>query len=75
MEKEYKEGDTIYILMEAIIASTLMDDWVNHNYSCDMLVHRSKKHPGYIVVETKNLLWANRIIKWYQYKEVTYQTK
>ena len=75
MEKEYKEGDTIYILMEGIMASTLMDDWVNHNYSCDRLVHRSKKHPGCIVVETKNLLWANRIIKWYQYKEVTYQTK
>lgn len=75
MEKEYKEGDTIYILLEAIMASTLMDDWVNHNYGCDMLVHRSKKHPGSIVVETKNLLWANRIIKWYQYKEVTYQTK
>lgn len=75
MEKEYKEGDTIYILMEAIMASTLMDDWVIHNYSCDMLVHRSKKHPGSIVVETKNLLWANRIIKWYQYKDVTYQTK
>lgn len=75
MEKEYKEGDTIYILMEAIMASTLMDDWVNYNYGCDMLVHRSKKHPGSIVVETKNLLWANRIIKWYQYKKVTYQTK
>lgn len=49
MEKEYKEGDTIYILMEAIMASTLMDDWVNHNYGCDMLVHRSKKHPGCVV--------------------------
>lgn len=75
MEKEYKEGDTIYILMEGIMASTLMDDCVNHNYSCDMLVHRSKKHPGCVVIETKSLVWANRIIKWYQYKEVTYQTK
>lgn len=40
-----------------------------------MLVHRSKKHPGCVVIETKSLVWANRIIKWYQYKEVTYQTK
>lgn len=75
MEKEYKEGDTIYILMEGVMASTLMDDWVNHNYGCDMLVHHSKKHPGCVVIETKSLMWANRIIKWYQCKKVTYQTK
>lgn len=48
MENDYKQGDTIYILLEDFVASTLMDDWVNHNYECDMLVHRSKKHHGCI---------------------------
>ena len=75
MENDYKQGDTIYILLEDFVASTLMDDWVNHNYECNMLVHRSKKHHGCIVVETTNQMWANRIIQWYDYKEVTYRSK
>ena len=75
MENDYKKGDTIYILMDAISANSLMDDWVHHNYGCDLHVHRSKNHSGCIVVETTDIMWASRIIQWYQYKKVTYKTK
>lgn len=75
MERNYKQGDTIYLLMDAMSATTLMEDWITHKYECDMLVHRSKKTKGFIVIETKNLLWASRIILWYNPKEVTYKTK
>lgn len=75
MNSDYKQGDTIYILMDPIHAHGLMDDWVNHNYECDLMVHRSKKNKGKIVVETKDLMWANRIIQWHSYEKVTYGSK
>lgn len=75
MEQEYKDGDTIYLLMDADRASALMNDWVEHKFECDMLVHRSKKTKGCVVVETKDIFWASRIIQWYKPKKVTYITK
>lgn len=75
MEQEYKDGDTIYLLMDADIASALMNDWVVHGFECDMLVHRSKKNKGCVVVETKNTIWAARIVQWFRPKKVTFVTK
>lgn len=71
--EEYKDGDTIYILMKSGSAESLMDDWLHLNYECDLHVHRSKKNKGCLVVETKNLMWANRIIRWHSYERVTYK--
>ena len=75
MEEAYKRGDTIYILMDAKRAAVLMDDWVTHNYECDMLVHRSKKTEGFVVVETTDLLWARRIILWYKPNKVKIKSR
>ena len=75
MDNDYQEGDTIYILMDSSSASGLMDDWLHYNYECSLLVHRSQKNRGKVVVETKNLMWASRIIKWYTYESVTYKRK
>ena len=34
MNNEYQQGDTIYILMDAMSAKGLLDDWLHHNYEC-----------------------------------------
>lgn len=75
MEEDYKRGDTIYLLTDARSATSLMDDWLTHNYECDLLVHRSLKNKGCVVVETTDLLWARRIILWYKPKKVKCKTK
>lgn len=75
MEEAYKKGDTIYLLMDAKSARGLMDDWAEHNYECDLVVHRSQKNRGCVVVETRDLLWARRIMLWHQVKRVTCTTK
>lgn len=71
--EDYKEGDTIYILMKADMAQAMMDSWLQGNYQCDLHVCRSKKTKGCVVVKTKDIMWANRIIKWHGYEKVTYK--
>lgn len=71
--EDYKEGDTIYILMKADMAQAMMDGWLLGNYQCDLHVCRSKKTKGCVVVKTKDIMWANRIIKWHGYEKVTYR--
>lgn len=71
--EDYKQGDTIYILLKADTARAVMTDWLECNYRCDLHVCRSKKTKGCVVVKTKDLMWANRIIKWYGYEQVTYR--
>lgn len=73
MSNEYHQGDTIYILMAATRASSLMEDWLHYNYECDLLIHRSKKNKGKVVIETHDLMWASRIIQWHSYEQVTYK--
>lgn len=75
MSNDYKQGDTIYILMTAMSAQGLLEDWLQHNYECDLHLHRSKQNKGMVVVETKDLMWASRIIKWHKCEKVTYKTK
>lgn len=73
MNNEYQPGDIIYILMDAMSAQSLLDDWLHHNYECDLHLRRSVKNKGKVVIETKDLMWANRIIKWHKYEQVTYK--
>ena len=54
MSNDYKQGDTIYILMTAMCAQGLLEDWLQHNYECDLHLHRSKQNKGMVVVETKD---------------------
>lgn len=75
MTADYKPGDTIYILMEPDAAEGLVEDWFTHGYECDMRLKKSEKNPGKVVIETKDLMWAARIIKWNSYEKVTYKNK
>ncbi len=75
MEREYRDGDTIYILMDGSAACGVMEDWVDRNYACDLIVHRSRKNRGKMVIETKDVMWAARIIQWHKCDQVTYQNQ
>lgn len=75
MEGEYHQGDTVYILMDATKAQGVLDDWLYHGYGCDLRLHRSVKSKGKIVVETRDPVWAARIIKWHSIEQVTYRNK
>ena len=70
---KYKDGDTIFILMTAEQCKSVMREWLDQNYECDLDVMRSQKNKGKFVLKTKSLMWANRIIQWHGYEKVTYQ--
>lgn len=70
---DYEKGDIIYLLLSKEQCSSVLDDWMECNYSCDLSVRRSTKTPGCYVVTTKSLMWATRIIKWHGYQNVTYK--
>ena len=62
---KYKDGDTIFILMTAEQCKSVMREWLEHNYECDLNVMRSQKNKGKFVLKTKSLMWSNRIIQWH----------
>lgn len=70
---KYKDGDTIFILMTAEQCKSVMREWLEQNYECDLNVMRSQKNKGKFVLKTKSLMLANRIIQWHGYEKVTYQ--
>lgn len=70
---KYKDGDTIFILMTAEQCKSVMREWLERDYECDLNVMRSQKNKGKFVLKTKSLMWANRIIQWHGYEKVTYQ--
>lgn len=43
---DYRQGDTIYILLKKIQAEGVMDEWLEGNWQCDLTVHRSQKNKG-----------------------------
>lgn len=70
---EYKDGDTIYILLKAAKVRSLLSDWLERNYQCDLQVCRSRKTPGCVVVKTKDIMWASCIVRWYEYEKVDFR--
>ena len=70
---DYRQGDTIYILLKKSQAESVMDEWLEGNWQSDMTVHRSQKTKGCVVLETTDLMFAARIIQWKPYEKVTYK--
>ena len=73
-QRAYHDGDTIYILLKRSQAESVLNEWLEGNHACDLRVHRSQKTKGCVVLETTNLMWANRIIRWFPYERVTYKS-
>ena len=72
---EYKEGDTIYILLTKSQAESVMGEWIENNWGCDLTVHRSQKTKGCVVLETTDLMFAARVCQWHQYEKITYKRR
>ena len=70
---DYRQGDTIYILLKKSQAESVMGEWLEGNWQCDLMVHRSQKNKGCVVLETTDLMFAARIIQWHTYERVTYK--
>ena len=70
---DYRQGDTIYILLKKCQAESVMDEWLDGNWTCNLTVHRSQKTKGCVVLETTDLMFAARIIHWHSYEKVTYK--
>lgn len=72
-EGDYREGDTIYILLTKSQAESVMEEWIENNWASDLVVHRSQKTKGRVVLETTDLMFAARICQWHSYEKVSYK--
>lgn len=43
---DYRQGDTIYILLKKSQAESVMDEWLEGNWQCDLTAHRSQRTKG-----------------------------
>lgn len=41
----YEKGDIIYLLLSKEQCSSVLDDWLECNYTCDLSVRRSQRLP------------------------------
>lgn len=64
MIDEYKEGNTIQLLIHGSHIGAVMEDWLDGNRECDIKVRRAKTK-GCIVLETTDILYAAHIVQWF----------
>lgn len=64
MIDEYKEGDTIQVLIHGSHIGVVMEDWLESRRECDIRVRRAKTK-GCIVLETTDILYAAHIVQWF----------
>ena len=64
MIDEYKEGDTIQLLIHGSHIGAVVEDWLDGNRECDIKVRRAKTK-GCIVLETTDILYAAHIVQWF----------
>ncbi len=64
MMDEYKEGDTIQVLIHGSHIGTVMEDWLESRRECDIRVRRAKTK-GCVVLETTDIIYASHIVQWF----------
>ena len=64
MIDEYKEGDTVQLLIHGSHIGAVMVDWLEGNRACDIKVRRAKTK-GCIVLETTDIIYAAHIVQWF----------
>ena len=70
---QYQKGDTIYMLVAPVYIDGIVSDWCYHHHGMALQLHPSTINPGKIVVETKDVIWAARIVKRYKPQKVTFR--
>lgn len=43
---DYRQGDTIYILLKKIQAESVMDEWLEGNWQCDLTATAARRTKG-----------------------------
>lgn len=61
---EYREGDTIQLLVHGSHIGAVMNDWLESHRECDIRVRRAKTK-GYVVLETTDIIYASHIVQWF----------
>ncbi len=64
MIDEYKEGDTIQLLIAGTHIGAVIEDWLESHRECDIKLRRAKTK-GCIVLETTDVMYASRIVQWF----------
>lgn len=64
MIDEYKEGDTIQLLIAGTHIGAVMEDWLESHRACDIRVRRAKTK-GCVVLETTDVIYAAHIVQWF----------
>lgn len=64
MGYEFKEGCTIQILVDNWHVDGIVSDWYETNQDCDLRLRRAKTK-GCTVIETKWVLFAHKILRYY----------
>jgi len=65
----YREGDTVQLLVKSQYIGTVMTDWVERSMEADIRVRRAKTR-GCVVIETRNVMYASYVVRWYPDVEV-----
>ena len=60
--KAYKGTETFFLLVKNIEVSGIVDDWLERNIESDIKIRRAKDN-GYRIIETKDLWYANTILR------------
>ena len=64
MIEEYKEGDTIQLLIAGTHISAVIEDWLERHRECDIKLRRAKTK-GCVVLETTDIIYAAHIVQWF----------
>lgn len=61
---DYKGTEIFQILIKGCEANGILESWIDKNLETDLRFRRAKTR-GHVVIETKDVLFANYIRRWY----------
>lgn len=64
MISDYREGDTIQLLLRGEHAASVIERWWEHSYRVDVRLRKAKTS-GCMVIETTDVMFASHITQWY----------
>ncbi len=56
----YKGTETFQLLVKNFDSRAIIDDWLERNIQTDIRIRRAKT-PGHVVIETKDVMFANSV--------------
>lgn len=62
--EDYKGNETFQILVKGHEAKGVLETWVDRNLETDLRFRKAKTR-GHVVIETKDVLFANHVRLWY----------